>query len=68
MSIRGFATGLMLKDLRLAAQAAQDVGADVPMGARARICTKPLPQRAMRISTSRQLSGVLRGFEPFWQL
>jgi 3-hydroxyisobutyrate dehydrogenase len=31
----GFATGLMLKDLRLAMAAAADVGANVPMGARA---------------------------------
>ena len=31
----GFATALMLKDLRLAMGAAQDVGADTPMGARA---------------------------------
>ena len=31
----GFAAGLMLKDLRLAMAAAGDVGADVPMGARA---------------------------------
>ncbi len=32
----GFATALMLKDLRLAAEAAASVGADTPMGARAR--------------------------------
>jgi 3-hydroxyisobutyrate dehydrogenase len=31
----GFATALMLKDLRLAMGAARDVGADTPMGARA---------------------------------
>ncbi|VVT02417.1 3-hydroxyisobutyrate dehydrogenase [Sphingomonas sp. EC-HK361] len=31
----GFATALMLKDLRLAMAAAQDVGADTPMGAKA---------------------------------
>ncbi|MDO7843655.1 3-hydroxyisobutyrate dehydrogenase [Sphingomonas immobilis] len=31
----GFATALMLKDLKLAAEAAADVGADTPMGARA---------------------------------
>jgi 3-hydroxyisobutyrate dehydrogenase len=31
----GFATGLMLKDLKLAAQAARDAGANTPMGARA---------------------------------
>ncbi len=31
----GFATALMLKDLKLAMQAAQSVNADVPMGARA---------------------------------
>ena len=31
----GFATALMLKDLRLAMGAAQDAGADTPMGARA---------------------------------
>jgi 3-hydroxyisobutyrate dehydrogenase len=31
----GFATALMLKDLRLAAEAAASVGADTPMGARA---------------------------------
>ncbi len=31
----GFATALMLKDLRLAMGAAKDVGADTPMGARA---------------------------------
>ncbi|APG63102.1 3-hydroxyisobutyrate dehydrogenase [Sphingorhabdus lutea] len=31
----GFATALMLKDLRLAMEAAQSAGADVPMGARA---------------------------------
>jgi len=31
----GFATGLMLKDLRLAMEAAQTAGAQVPMGARA---------------------------------
>jgi 3-hydroxyisobutyrate dehydrogenase len=31
----GFATALMLKDLKLAMEAAQSVGADVPMGARA---------------------------------
>ena len=32
----GFAAGLMLKDLRLAMEAAESVGAEVPMGARAR--------------------------------
>jgi 3-hydroxyisobutyrate dehydrogenase len=32
----GFATALMLKDLRLAGEAAADVGADIPMGERAR--------------------------------
>ncbi|WEK44577.1 MAG: 3-hydroxyisobutyrate dehydrogenase [Candidatus Sphingomonas colombiensis] len=32
----GFATALMLKDLRLAMEAAESVGAEVPMGARAR--------------------------------
>ena len=32
---RGFATALMLKDLKLAMEAAQSVNADVPMGARA---------------------------------
>ncbi|KQT32632.1 3-hydroxyisobutyrate dehydrogenase [Sphingomonas sp. Leaf412] len=32
----GFAAALMLKDLRLAVAAAEDVGAQVPMGARAR--------------------------------
>ena len=31
----GFAAALMLKDLRLAMAAAQDVGADTPMGAKA---------------------------------
>jgi 3-hydroxyisobutyrate dehydrogenase len=31
----GFATALMLKDLKLAAEAASDVGADTPMGAKA---------------------------------
>jgi 3-hydroxyisobutyrate dehydrogenase len=31
----GFATALMLKDLKLAMEAAQSVNADVPMGARA---------------------------------
>ena len=31
----GFATALMLKDLKLAMEAAQSVGADVPMGSRA---------------------------------
>jgi 3-hydroxyisobutyrate dehydrogenase len=31
----GFATALMLKDLKLAVQAAQDVGATVPMGSAA---------------------------------
>ena len=31
----GFATALMLKDLKLAAEAAADVGADTPMGSRA---------------------------------
>ena len=31
----GFATALMLKDLKLAMEAASDVGADTPMGARA---------------------------------
>ncbi|PKP91780.1 MAG: 3-hydroxyisobutyrate dehydrogenase [Alphaproteobacteria bacterium HGW-Alphaproteobacteria-16] len=31
----GFATGLMLKDLKLAMEAAQSAGADTPMGARA---------------------------------
>jgi len=31
----GFATALMLKDLKLAMEAAQDVGADTPMGRRA---------------------------------
>jgi 3-hydroxyisobutyrate dehydrogenase len=31
----GFATGLMLKDLKLAVAAANDAGAQVPMGARA---------------------------------
>ncbi|MFN7400576.1 MAG: NAD-binding protein, partial [Sandaracinobacter sp.] len=31
----GFAVALMLKDLRLAAEAAQTVGAETPMGARA---------------------------------
>jgi 3-hydroxyisobutyrate dehydrogenase len=31
----GFATALMLKDLKLAMEAAQDVGADTPMGKRA---------------------------------
>lgn len=31
----GFATALMLKDLRLAMEAARDAGADTPMGARA---------------------------------
>jgi 3-hydroxyisobutyrate dehydrogenase len=32
----GFATALMLKDLRLAMAAAADAGADVPMGTRAK--------------------------------
>ncbi|MBY0393677.1 MAG: NAD-binding protein, partial [Novosphingobium sp.] len=31
----GFATALMLKDLKLAMEAAKSAGADVPMGARA---------------------------------
>ena len=31
----GFATALMLKDLKLAMEAAQSVGADTPMGAQA---------------------------------
>jgi 3-hydroxyisobutyrate dehydrogenase len=31
----GFATALMLKDLKLAAAAASDTGADTPMGAKA---------------------------------
>lgn len=31
----GFATALMLKDLKLAMAAAKDAGADVPMGQRA---------------------------------
>ena len=31
----GFAAALMLKDLRLAMEAAQDAGADTPMGAKA---------------------------------
>jgi 3-hydroxyisobutyrate dehydrogenase len=52
----GFAAALMLKDLKLAADAAQSVGAYTPMGARPRNCSSGSSTAAAATRISRASS------------
>jgi 3-hydroxyisobutyrate dehydrogenase len=59
----GFAAGLMLKDLKLAADAAQSVGAYTPMGAEA----EELYQRFVdRGGGSKDFSGIIKMIDDSW--
>lgn len=55
----GFAAGLMLKDLKLALEAAQGVGAKVPMGARAKELYEAFTAAS---SGNLDFSGIIRTF------
>lgn len=56
----GFATALMLKDLRLAAEAAASVGADTPMGAKARELYEAFAEAG---NGTLDFSAIIRRFE-----
>jgi 3-hydroxyisobutyrate dehydrogenase len=61
----GFAAALMLKDLKLAAEAAQSVGAYTPMGAEA----EELYQRFVdRGGGSKDFSGIIKMIDDSWQV
>jgi 3-hydroxyisobutyrate dehydrogenase len=61
----GFAAGLMLKDLRLAEEAAQQVGAYTPMGAKA----EELYQRFVdRGGGNKDFSGIIRMIDDSWKV
>ena len=59
----GFAAALMLKDLKLAAEAAQSVGAYTPMGAEA----EELYQRFVdRGGATKDFSGIIKMIDDSW--
>jgi 3-hydroxyisobutyrate dehydrogenase len=61
----GFASALMLKDLKLAAEAAQSVGAYTPMGAEA----EDLYQRFVdRGGGSKDFSGIIKMIDDSWKV
>ena len=61
----GFAAALMLKDLKLAAEAAQSVGAYTPMGAEA----EELYQRFVdRGGGSKDFSGLIKMIDDSWKV
>ena len=61
----GFAAALMLKDLKLAADAAQSVGAYTPMGAEA----EELYQRFVdRGGANKDFSGIIKMIDDSWQV
>ena len=61
----GFAAALMLKDLKLAEEAAQSVGAYTPMGAEA----EELYQRFVdRGGANKDFSGIIKMIDDSWQV
>jgi 3-hydroxyisobutyrate dehydrogenase len=61
----GFAAGLMLKDLKLAADAARSVGAYTPMGAEA----EELYQRFVdRGGGNKDFSGIIKMIDDSWKV
>lgn len=61
----GFAAALMLKDLRLAADAAQSVGAYTPMGAEAQELYERFVNRG---GGGKDFSGIIKMIDDSWKV